>query len=145
MTMAPIAIPNHLALRQFQGGKQAVVSMGLVVVRPGAAAALLQGQVGLRPIQGLNLALLIDTQHHRLLRRVEIESHHVGELFQKPGVAGEFESLLAMGLEVVAPPNVVDRRFADRLLPGQGATAPLGSAFGLECKVAATTAFTSRE
>jgi phage regulator Rha-like protein len=37
--------------------------------RPGAA--LFQGQAGLRPVERLNLAFLVDGQHERLLRRIE--------------------------------------------------------------------------
>ena len=70
MAVALITLSYHLALRQFQGREQRGGAVALVVVGHGPAAPLLHGQAGLSTIQGLQLALFIHAQHHRLLRWV---------------------------------------------------------------------------
>jgi hypothetical protein len=52
--------------------------------------ALFERQPRLRPIQGLNLALLIHTPHPSFRGRIELESGRVGEPLQKLGITGEF-------------------------------------------------------
>jgi len=84
-----------------------------VVVRHRAAAALFHGQTRLRAIQRLNLALLVDTEHQRVLRRIEIEADDSRQFLEKPGVARQFERLAQVGFEIVAPPDVADGRLAD--------------------------------
>src|SRR5208337_884892 len=39
--------------------------------------------LALQQVEGLNLALLVDTEHDGLIRWIEVESHHIGQLFQK--------------------------------------------------------------
>src|SRR5208283_5581034 len=46
-------------------------------------------------------------------------------------IAGEFESVAQMGLQIVLLPEAVDRVLADSLLPGHRAATPMGHAFGL--------------
>ena len=58
-------------------------SVSDVVVRPGAAATLLERQAGLSAIQGLNLTFFIDTEHDGVLGRIEIDPHDVEELFDE--------------------------------------------------------------
>ena len=53
--------------------------MALVVVRRGSAAPLLHRQPGLRPVQRLDRALLVEAEHRRVLRRVEVQAHHVAQ------------------------------------------------------------------
>ena len=64
-------------------GKQGRCSVSDVVVRPGTAAAFFQRQTGLSAVQGLNLALFIDTKHDGVLGRIEIDPDHVEELFNE--------------------------------------------------------------
>src|SRR3972149_5162471 len=44
-------------------------------------------------VEGLDLALLIDAQHERLLRGIEVEADDVGELLCEARVVGELERL----------------------------------------------------
>jgi hypothetical protein len=54
--------------------------MALVVVRHRRSPALLHRQAGLSAIERLDLALLVDAEHHGLVRRIEIEPDDVDDL-----------------------------------------------------------------
>ena len=71
------ALADDLAGGDVEGGEQRRGAVALVVVRHGAGAALLQRQPGLRAVERLDLALLVDAQHQRLVRRVEVEADDV--------------------------------------------------------------------
>jgi len=53
--------------------------MPLVVVGHRATAARAQRQAGLGAIERLDLTLLVGAQHQGVLRRVEVEAHHILE------------------------------------------------------------------
>ena len=61
-----------------QGRKERGRTVAFVVVSHSAATASFERQARLRSIQSLNLALLIHTEHQGLLRRIQIQSDHVG-------------------------------------------------------------------
>ena len=63
------------AERGEQGG-----AVPLVVVRHRLAAPGLDRQSGLGAVERLDLALLVDRQHHGMGRRINIEPDNVGEL-----------------------------------------------------------------
>ena len=66
----PITVPSST----FSAANQRGSAVALVVVCHRAAAAGLQRQPRLRAIQRLDLALLLDRQHHRVSRRTEVEA-----------------------------------------------------------------------
>jgi hypothetical protein len=68
---------------------------------------LLQGQSWLRTIQGLNLALLVNTEDQSLVRWIEGEPDHVRQLLDTLEIATECERLDLMGLEAVGLPDAV--------------------------------------
>lgn len=72
MAVTRVTLANDLALRHFQGGKQSRRAVALVVVGHGSATSLLERQSRRSAIQGLNLALFVNTEHQRFLRRVQI-------------------------------------------------------------------------
>lgn len=67
VAMAGVALADHFALRYLQGRKEGGRAMALVIVRHGSTAALLKRKARLRAIQGLDLTLLIHTEHQRFL------------------------------------------------------------------------------
>ena len=131
MPMAWIAFADDAAFRHLQRRKQRGGPIAFVVVRKGAAPAGLEGQPRLRAIQRLNLALFIDTQHHGVLRRRQIHPHHIRQLFQELGIAGEFEAFRPMRFELVLLPHPLNRVLADAPRTRQGASAPMRRALGL--------------
>lgn len=62
--------------------------MALVIVRAPFCHSQSQRQNRLGPVERLNLAFLIDTQHHGLDRRIDIQSHDVAGLLDKQRVGG---------------------------------------------------------
>lgn len=86
------ALADHLAGLDLQGGEQGRCAIALVVVRHGSGASLLHRQAWVRAIERLDLALLVDAQHQRLVGRIEVEANHVGNLVGEFRIAGEFEN-----------------------------------------------------
>jgi len=71
---------EHRAGQDIERRKQGGGSMALVVVGHSSTAPFLYRQPRLSPLQGLNLALLVHAQDNGLVRRVEVQSHDIGEL-----------------------------------------------------------------
>jgi hypothetical protein len=59
MTVAVVAHRDHLTMECIEGREQSCGSVAFVVVGHGSAAAFLEGQTRLCPVQSLNLALFI--------------------------------------------------------------------------------------
>src|SRR5271157_978610 len=70
----------------------------------GSATPFLDWQSRLSAIQCLDLALLIDAENDCLLRRIQVQTHHVGHLLQKLRIARQLEGLRAMGLQLQTKP-----------------------------------------
>jgi hypothetical protein len=69
----------------------------------------------------LDLALLIDAQHHCLVWRVEIQPDDVDDFLGEPGIVRELERARQVRLEAVLLPDAVHRRVADAYLLGKHA------------------------
>ena len=102
------------------------MAVALVIVGHGAAFSGLQGQAGLGAVERLNLALLVDRQHHGMGRRVHVEADDVLDLRGEGGVVGLLEGADAVGLEAMGVPEALYRakRNADRL--GHRPPGPMG-------------------
>jgi hypothetical protein len=120
-----IALADHLAFHHLQGGKERGGAVSFVVVGQGAAAAFLERQSRLRAVQRLNLTLLVHAQHHGVLRRGQIDAHHVGQFLQELRVARELESSLLMGPQFLLLPEPMHGAFAQALGARQRARAPV--------------------
>ncbi len=70
MPVPPVATAHDFPSRHVQGGKQRGGPMALIVVRAPLALSGQHGQQRLGAIQGLDLRLLVHTQHDRVLRRI---------------------------------------------------------------------------
>src|SRR5579859_7609543 len=116
MSVLPVAIPGDFAARDIQGSEEGGGAMPLVVVSPAFGLARPHRQQGLGAVEGLDLALLVDREHDRLLRRER--------------VGAELEALAPMRLETVVAPDSMHRHVADPKLVGEGSGAPVGAAFG---------------
>ena len=94
----------------------------------GAASARLHRQARLRPVQGLNLALLVHVKHHGLARRVQVQPDEVGQLLDEGRVFRQFERRDAVRLQAVRVPDALDGRAAHASRLGHRATTPVGGA-----------------
>lgn len=86
-----LAEPGHLPGGDFQGGEQGGGAMADVVVAALLVVARLHHKHLLGAVQRLDLGLLIDAQHDRVGRRVQIQAYNVGDLGLQFRVGGELE------------------------------------------------------
>jgi len=70
-------------------------------------------------LQGLNLALFINAQHHGFIRRIQMLSHDIAHLFNKEGIGGELKVTLPIRLETKSAPDAVNRGLGETGLYGQ--------------------------
>lgn len=131
MPVARQALADDPALQPFERGEERRGPVPHLVMGLGAATALLERQPGLGAIQGLNLTFLIDAQNHGLVRRIEIDTHNVGELLDKALVAGKLEGASQVGLESVQLPDALHALEAHAFGFGHRAATPVGSTLGL--------------
>src|ERR1019366_211269 len=87
--------------------------MAFVVTGDRARPTLGHRQRGLGVVQGLDGGLLVHAQHHRLLRRVQVEPDNVDELLLKPWVVGQLERLDQARLEATSGPDPLNRSRRD--------------------------------
>jgi len=113
VAMPALALGEDLPRRDVQRREQRGRPVSEVVVRDPLDIAQVEREERLRAIEGLDLTLLIDAQHDRVVERVEIEPDDVAHLFDEERVGGELEMLLAVGLEPEGRPDAVDGRFGE--------------------------------
>ena len=65
--------------------------------------------------QNLNVRLLVHTQHHRILRRVQVQSHHIRRLRGKLRVGGDAPAPSSLQLDFVLAQHAPDLIIADIL------------------------------
>src|SRR5208283_2032955 len=87
--------------------------VSLVVVGHRAGAALLQRKSRLGAVERLDLALLVDRKHQRLVRRVEVKPDNVLNLLTKLRIIGELEAARQVRLEVMRRPDALHARMAE--------------------------------
>ena len=130
MAVALHAAADEGAVENVQCRKQGGGAVALIVVGDGGAAAGLERQPGLGSIEGLDLRLLVDRQHHGMGRRVHVEADDVFDLLGEGGIVGAFESTDAMRLQVAGSPNALHRAQADADGLGHGPAGPMGGLAG---------------
>lgn len=108
VAMPALALGEDLALSDVQRREQRGRPVSDVVVRDPLDIAQPEREDRLRAIEGLDLTLLVDAQHDRVIRRVEIEPDDIAHLLDKERVGGQLEMLLAVGLEPKGRPDAMD-------------------------------------
>lgn len=106
--MAPKALADNIVLQELEHSKQTRCANAFVVMRHHTGAALLQGQCGLSAIERWGLAL-IHAQHDRLIGRIQIQRHHIGELLHKVRIAPQLKTLVRSGLMLWARKTAMTR------------------------------------
>lgn len=97
--VAAVGRAGHLPGGHVQRGEQAGGPVAGVVVGTPLRHARHHRQHRLGPVQGLDLGLLVDAQHQRLLRRVHEQAHHVADLVDELRVGRQLERLRQVRLE----------------------------------------------
>ena len=99
-----------------------VVGSRIVPARPGFKPRL-------RSLQGLNLALLINTNHEGLVRRIHVQPHDIGQLLDERGIGRQREGADTMRLQAMRDPDPMDRRGTQALGGGHRPQTPLRRAW----------------
>ncbi len=85
------ATPQHGAIENIERGEQGGGAIPLIIVGHGCAFAGLQRKAGLRAIERLNLAFLIDGQHHGMTGRLHVQADDILHFRGKGGIVGHLE------------------------------------------------------
>jgi hypothetical protein len=118
----PSTVPSSI----LKAANMAVYAMALAIERHGARLTPLHGQPRLGAIEGLNLALLVDREHHRVGRWIDVQAGNVLQLGGELGVLGELEPLDAIRLQAVPSPDPLHRAQADPGRLGHRPAGPVG-------------------
>ena len=109
-----------------QGGQETSGAEALVGGGEAARPAGAQRQLGLGAIQGLDLGFLVDREHQRAARRVEVEADDRGLLGGELGIGAAAAPVVGLvRLQIARVQHPVDARRADPRDPGE---LPLGPA-----------------
>src|SRR5215218_3778911 len=84
-------------------------------------------QALLRTIESLNLALFIDAQHERMLRRIEIETDDIDDFLGEVRIVRKLESLGAMRLQTIRFPHALHETVRHVQMLRERARAPVRS------------------
>lgn len=117
---------DHRAVGDVERGEQTGDPVtGVVLGAPfGHAGHHRQDRLG--PVEGLDLALLVDTEHDGPLGRVVVQADDVNDLFDEQRVRGQCERLGTVGLEAELPPDPSDRGLRQSRLLGHRCARPVG-------------------
>src|SRR5215469_16736005 len=113
MPVALHAAADDLAVEHVEGGEQSGGAVALVVMGHRPAPAGFQRQPGLGAVERLDLRFLVDRQHHRVRRRIDVEPDDVIELGGELRIARQLELPHPMRLEPVRPPDPLHRGDAE--------------------------------
>ena len=129
----PVDWPTHLASLRRMKDDGHIRYIGITHYTTGALpelARILASEpgidFGLGAVEGLDLALFVDRQHHGMRRRIDIEPDNVGELVGKAGIARAFEGAQPVGLQFVRPPDALYRPQRDTGCLGHRPAGPVG-------------------
>ena len=130
MAVALHAAADHRAFQDIQCGEQGRRAVAFVIVGHRACAALLHRQAGLGAVERLDLAFLVDRQHHRVRRRIDVKADHVPQLVGELRVIRELELAHPVRRETVAVPDALHGRNADPGGLGHRRRRPVGRLAG---------------
>jgi hypothetical protein len=121
VAVAVIAGVGDPAGDDLEGRKKGGGAVAFVVVGGALGKAGTQRQDRCGAIQRLDLGFLVDAQHDRALRWVQIKPDDVTDFRLKQRVGGELGRAPTPWLKAVATPGPCDRRVPDPQLLGQKA------------------------
>ena len=108
MTMPWFALRQDFPGFDIQRGEQRRGAVSLVVVGHALDVSQAERQHRLGPFQRLDLALLVDAQHHGALGGMQVQIDDVAYLFYEERICGEFEVRPTVGLQTESTPDAMD-------------------------------------
>jgi hypothetical protein len=128
--MPPVTMADDLARRHVQRGKQRRRAVPNVIVRLTSRDPRAHRQERSGAIQRLDLTLFIETEHQRMVGRIQIQPDDVAHFLDKLRVGRQLERLQAMRLQAERPPDARDRGFRQASHLRHAARGPLGGVRG---------------
>jgi hypothetical protein len=125
MPVALHATADHRSVQDIERREQGGRAVALVIVGHGPSPPLLQGKPRLGAVQGLDLALLVHRQNHRVGGRIDIEADDIGELLEELRVLRQLEGSHPVGREAMRFPDALNADHADADGLGHGAGGPV--------------------
>ena len=125
MAMAFHALADDLAVKYIERREQGGDAVALVIVGRRAGAPLLHRQHWLGPVEGLNLAFLIDRQDNGVVRRINVQPDDLLQFGRELRIVGELELPHAMRLKTMCTPYPLHRADADPRRLGHRRASPV--------------------
>ncbi len=124
----PVALhvaADHPAVEHAERGEQGGRPVAFIIVGHRPEPPRLHRQAGLRAVERLDLALLVDAENHRVGRRIDVEADDVLHLVGERRIAGELERPKPMRSELMGAPDALDGTDRDADGGGHGAGGPV--------------------
>lgn len=126
--MAAVRLGDDGAGLDVERRKQRRGAVSPIVVRSPFGLAGLHGQQGRSAVEGLNLGLLVDAQHHGMVGRVDVEADDVADLLDQQRVGRQLEGLAPVWTQPEGPPDATDGHATEAGRPCERAGAPVRGA-----------------
>lgn len=127
MAVVALASGEDMTSRDVERGIQSRGTVADIIVGHALDISQTHGQQGLRSVQGLNLAFLIDTEDHGLIGRIEIQPDNIADLLDKKGVGGDLKMALPVRLQAKGIPNAMNSGPGNPCLFSERANRPVAT------------------
>src|SRR5258705_3920888 len=117
-------VSDDFALQVIQRGKEGDGAVAIVIVGLSADMSFAQRQPRLTALQRLDLALLVTTEHHCLLWRIEVKTDDIPKFRLKIRIAGKLKDTRQVWLDFVFTPDSLHGRLGDTQLASHRAASP---------------------
>lgn len=125
-----VQLPNHLARLHVQRRKQRGGAVTPIVMGAPLDLSGTHRQQRPRPIQRLNLRVLVHAQHQGFVRRIQVQPDDIPDLLDEERILGEVEGLGPMRLESEGAPDAADRALTEAVRCSHVSAAPVGRCRG---------------
>ena len=122
-----VQLSNHLAADGVQRRKQRCRAVSSVVVCSSLDLAWAHRQQRLRPLQRLDLRLLVHAQNQRIVRWIHVQTDDVANFLDQQRIGRQLERLNPMRLQPKRPPDAAHRHVAQAHPLGHVTSAPMRS------------------
>jgi len=109
-----------------EGRIETACTVSLVVVGPTLDLSGPHLQQGLRPVERLDLCLLIHRQDHRFVGWIKVQADDILDLLGELGIVADLEALQTMRFQIRGLPHSLDLTLAHASVLGHQAQTPVG-------------------
>src|ERR1700759_424940 len=117
-------VSDDFALQVIQRGKESDGAVAIVIMSLSADISFTQRQTRLTALQRLDLALLVTTEHHGLLWRIEVKTDDIPKFHLKIRIAGKLKDTRQVWLDLVLTPDSLHGRLGGTKLASHRAASP---------------------